>query len=179
MDYIIDGILVVSLGVVIYQDFKYRAVSWIVFPVLFVIAIFVALGKVGTIELLESSLINLGMLTLIFAGLTIYFSMKERVLINIINKQIGIADLLLLIVICLLFSPVNFIMYYVASLIVITMGSAVYLAYKKDMKAEIPLAGAFSILLIACLLYAGITGNINFHDDGLVMELLNPFLLTS
>jgi len=144
-----------------------------------VIALIVALDQVQSTVLFELALVNLGVVLLMFSGLTLYFSIKERSLVNIINKYIGIADLLMLVVIALLFSPVNFIVYYVVSLILITAGSIVYLITKKNMQAEIPLAGAFSIILIACLLYAGITGNINFYDDALVMELLSPLILTT
>ena len=179
MLYLVEILLVGLLGIVIYQDFKFRAVSWIVFPILGAIASALGLMHVTGAELLDSAIVNLGFVGLIFGGLTLYFSIKERALVNIINKYIGIADLLLLIVIALLFSPVNFIMYYVTSLVLITMGSVVYLLIKKDMKAEIPLAGAFSIVLIVCLAYAGFTGDISLYDDGFVIELLNPLWLTT
>ena len=178
MSYLIEIGLIGLLSVVIYQDFKYRAVSWIVFPVLFVVSLMLALGEINGFQLMQGAMVNLSLVALIFIGLTIYFSVKEKALTNIINKYIGIADLLLLMVIALLFSPVNFIMYYVISLVIITAGSAVYLISKKNVNAEIPLAGAFSIVLIACIVYAGITGDINFYNDEFVMELLNPILLT-
>lgn len=179
MEYIAEIMLIGLLGVVIYQDFRFRAVSWIVFPILLVISLTLALGEISGSELIRGAMVNLGLVALIFFGLTIYFSIKERSLVNIVNKYIGIADLLLLVVIALLFSPVNFIIYYVGSLFLITLGSVVYLVTKKNVNAEIPLAGAFSIVLIACLVYAGVTGNINFYDDELVLELLNPFLLAT
>ena len=178
MLYLVEILLIGLLGVVVYQDFKFRAVSWVVFPALAVIALVLALVQIPGSELLGSALVNMGFVGLIFTGLTVYFSVKERALVNIVNKYIGVADLLLLIVIALLFSPVNFIVFYVVSLVLITLGSIVYLIAKKNIKAEIPLAGAFSIVLIACLAYAGFTGDISLYDDGLVMELLNPLLLT-
>jgi hypothetical protein len=177
--YIADIVLIAILGVVIYQDFRFRAVSWVVFPVLLAAALALGLGQMGTADLLESSIINLGLLAVMFAGLTLYFSIRERALVNIINRYIGVADILLLAIIAVLFSPVNFIMYYVASLALITGGSLIYLLVKKDVNAEIPLAGAFSITLAACLICNGVNGAVSLYDDALALELLNPFLFTT
>jgi Flp pilus assembly protein protease CpaA len=177
--YIAYIVLIAILGVVIYQDFRFRAVSWVVFPVLLAAALALGLGQTGSAELLESSIINLGVLALMFAGLTIYFSIRERALVNIVNRYIGIADILLLAVIAVLFSPVNFIMYYMGSLVLITVGSLIYLVLKKDVNAEIPLAGAFAITLAACLVFNGVNGAVSLYDDALALELLNPFLFTT
>ena len=177
--YIAYIVLIAILGVVIYQDFRFRAVSWVVFPVLLAAAVALGLRQTGSAELLESSIINLGVLALMFAGLTIYFSIRERALVNIVNRYIGIADILLLAVIAVLFSPVNFIMYYMGSLALITAGSLIYLVLKKDVNAEIPLAGAFAITLAACLVFNGVNGAVSLYDDALALELLNPFLFTT
>jgi len=179
MEYLINTILIAVLGVVIYQDFRYRAVSWIVFLVLFIVSLIVGLGEISAADFVQSSLINLGILAIIFAGLTLYFSLKEGKLVYIINKYIGVGDLLLFVILAILFSPANFILFYTISLLLTVLGSAAFILFKKDNKAEIPLAGAFSIVLIACLIYAGLNGDINLYDDGLVLELLNPFLFTT
>ncbi|HIA12588.1 MAG TPA: hypothetical protein EYN69_11040 [Flavobacteriales bacterium] len=165
--------ILTALSFIIYQDFKFRAVSWVVFPILFMLAVINGVQYVGTAELMRSSLINIGFVVAIFISLTIYFSIKNRSFTNIIDNQIGVADLLLLLVICTVFSPVNFLIYYVSSLFLITLVSAGYIILKQNTKAEIPLAAGFSATLICILVFQMSSVDVNLYDDMLALQVLN------
>lgn len=176
MNYIIDLLIIVTLGYIVYQDIKLRKISWVILPVLFIVTAVSGLFFNDLQELSYFFLINLGFIAFQMLCLTLYFSIKHRSFTNIINKYIGIGDLLFFTVICAMFSPVNFIAFYLSSIILITIISLGYVTIKKNSKIEIPFAGAMAVILICCFVYKNISGSVDFYNDTLTLELLNPYL---
>lgn len=156
-------IFCILLAVVSYQDFKDRAIDW-----------FLPIFLIGNALLLHFRLLSglqwtyiLGNLTIICIQLfvlCIYFSIKSGNITNIVNRQLGLGDILFFLPITILFSPLHFIAFFVVSLIV-TLLSAVLLRFiKKIDNTSIPLAGAMSLVLIIWLICASVL-DINLYDD--------------
>ena len=158
-----------SLGFVVYQDFKYRGVYWFCFPILSIL-----LGTLKTLDLGFYTLWTDGLMTISFLLLQIlclwcYFAMKHKKLITLTNGFIGWGDILFLFVLCFYLSPVNYILFYVFSLIAAIVFAISAKAISKKESFTIPLAGIQSFLFVLFL-----TGEwyLGFRTDNL-LEFIN------
>lgn len=147
---------IITLSVLSFQDFKYRKISWVLLPLLFIFFIFKGFSTLSYSELSIYFFVNFSFIVLQFAALTIYFSVKNKKLTNIINQYIGIGDLLFFVVLCAAFSPVNFIFFYCTSLFVSLAVSLVFYLISRKAIAQIPLAGIFSVVFVAVILLVNV-----------------------
>ena len=146
--------IVLLLGLSIYQDFRYRWVGSIYFPMLIALQIGLSCALIGWDELWRYTLVNLMLLTLLFLVLTLYFSLRNRKWTNIINKYIGLGDVIFFVFLSLAFSPFNFLAFFVTSLLVILI--IYFLFVRKDLENyKIPLLGGMAIayLIVLCIEY--------------------------
>jgi len=168
------------LIIIVYQDFKYKAVSWVIFPVLLILSLYLGFIQIGWQSLWAYFLINFGFLFIQFFLLTIYISVKNKKLTDLTKGYLGLGDILFLLVLCLFFSPVNYILFYLFSLITILI---VYLLYntfilacqsssagKKSkhrilIKEQVPLAGGIAFILICFIIFKLINQNVYFYSD--------------
>lgn len=127
---------------IIYEDFKYRAIHWI-WLALFTILILVLLP----FNFLNVTF-NLFLIGVQLLGVTIYFSLKSRKWINITKDFLGIGDILFFLPLCLLFTPENFIWFFISSLIFTLIGYLTQQNISPQKNKTIPLAAWMSIALI-------------------------------
>ena len=154
------------LAILFYEDQKYRAVSWIIFPILAVEFIAYSIITVGLIDMLYNSFYNIVFLVFQLLLITLYFSVKEKKIVLITKDYLGIGDILFLICLAFLFSPLNFIVFYFGSLFIILAGILLYILLKRDYKPQLPLAGFQSLILTALIITNSISGNaFKFHAD--------------
>jgi hypothetical protein len=143
-----------------YQDFVSRRVSWIFFPLLAVA------GMLHTFEGLHSwrqSLFyagcNAAFLAIQLTVLMGYFFVrgkmvggrgirKVRGFRHVIDHQIGLGDILFLVAACFFFSPVNFISFYVYSLLLSLAIAMGWMLVKRGGGWSIPLAGLQAVFLL-------------------------------
>lgn len=137
------AMVLLTMGI---QDFKYRAISWYCFPGL---ALLLILSN-PEFEL-YSCLLNVGFVALIYVLLTAWFSIKNRRMVHLHHEHLGIGDVLFLISISVYFSPLNFFAFYLFSLILIVIGTGLYILVKKPAQFTIPLAGLQGIALLGVL----------------------------
>ena len=177
-----------------YQDFMCRSVSWIFFPLLAVA------GMLHTFEGLHSwrqsfffAGCNAAFLAIQLTVLMGYFFVRGRMvggrgIRHVIDHQIGLGDILFLVAACFFFSPVNFISFYVYSLLLSLAIAMVRMLVKrgggrsgrevgwKGRKAEwsIPLAGLQAVFL---LLFFGAGALLHYSplsDDWLLAKIFRP-----
>lgn len=168
----IDISLVVFLGIVVFQDLKERQISWFLIPLLLCFFCAKGLYLISSDQLLGYSLFNIGFITVQLLVLTVYMSIKNKKLTNIVNSYLGIGDVLFFIVICVAFSSINFIFFYVVSLIFTLGGVIGYNILVKNAKKEIPLAGAMAIVMIALILINQWMPQFDFYNDDYITGLL-------
>ncbi len=136
--------LVVLLTIAFYQDWKFRAISWIVFP---------ALALVTTLLFIEIDLpweiirINLLFLSIVIGCLFLYVSLKRKRLTNIFKQDFGLGDVLFLIAITPLFAERNFILFFISGMLI--SGIIHGMVSLKNENKQIPLAGYLALYLIA------------------------------
>lgn len=155
-------LLTILLLVVVYQDFKYRAVWWVVFPLAAGIAIWSAFSTRYFDVWLMESVINSLFLIVQFMVLTVYFSVKLKKPVWIFDQFIGWGDVLFLFVLALLLSPVNFIVFYLGSIVLTLLFAAAYLNKRNE---NIPLAGIQAALFLVILAGDQILQIINLTSD--------------
>ena len=165
MKYGIEIVLVALLSTIVFQDLKHRAISWILIPLLLCFQTLLALSALTIEKTIFFFLINLGFIVMQLICITAYFSFKNRKFINIVNNYLGIGDILFFLVLCLGFSPFNFILFYLCSLIITLLAFLLYQILSRSQDKEIPLAGAMALGLIVCHLAHYRFDKINFYQD--------------
>lgn len=172
MQLLIDIVLVVLLAIVVVQDLKQREISWLLIPILF--GCFWAKGflLISSGELIRNSLLNICFIVLQLLVLTVYISLKNKKIINVINSYLGLGDVLFFVVICVAFSSVNFILFYVISLFFTLGGFIIYNLFVTKTTKEIPLAGAMAMVMITLILLNQWMPQFDFYNDNYLTGLL-------
>jgi len=175
MDHVLDILIAFGFLAMAYQDFRYRAFSWVLVPVLLILLIVNSIWIQGVDLVLKPILTNIATLGFIMIGTFAYMSLKKRKWVNIIDTHIGLGDMLLFVLLCVFFSPLNFIVFFVGSLTLITLAWGCYLFILRDWSRTIPLAGAVAVLVIM-LIGAKWCFNLNYYDDQLSLATIQPIL---
>src|SRR5688500_11436731 len=110
MSMVFYTLLVVLLIVAFYQDCKYRAITWFVFPLLAVVALLIFVQLNGAWKALG---LNLIFVLVVMSCPFGYISLREKKLTNIFAQHFGLGDLLFFIAVCPLFAPSNFILFFI------------------------------------------------------------------
>lgn len=173
------ALAVISLLMITYQDFRTRSVHWIYFPLLAL----AGMGMIVSAQTFGRAAYDTGF-NLVFVGLQlamlkIYFFARARLRYaavaiagerpasqrdtTLINKKIGLGDILFLAGACFFFSPANFIAFYMLSLL-FAIG-AWSLTGSRTRQTTIPLAGLQAIFLLLTLCAAAVW-HYSLLDDG-------------
>lgn len=164
--------VIASLCGIIYQDFKVRAIHWF-----WLVIVFCSLTFKMTLEsswqiVLQNMSLNLLFLGMQLTLLFIYFSVRNKALTNIVDKDIGLGDVLFFVAICPGFSLLNYIVFLLAGFVVISTGYLILIAAGRTKAPQIPLAGLFSIGLIIALITNQLK-IINLTDDSYILSSLH------
>lgn len=159
--------LILLLLIISYQDFNARAISWWTIPLLLGIVLYIRFYNFYSETWWQESAFNFSFLLIQFILITLYFSIKKKTFTNIIDRHLGLGDILFLIPLALLFSPLSFLLFYILSILFVLLG---FLFYKSIFRSEtetIPLAGGQALFLIALLISSKVFD----------FSLINPFFL--
>ncbi len=138
-------LIIGTLAAIIYEDFRFRAIHWYWLVLLGIFAYCYSTAPTSDI------FANFGFLFIQIAGLTAYFSIKNKRLVNIVDAQIGLGDILFFIPLCLLFKPTLFLAFFVISLLGSLIGFLLIQKFWLKKLETIPLAGCMSIFLLLFL----------------------------
>ncbi|MDZ7743574.1 MAG: hypothetical protein U5Q03_18005 [Bacteroidota bacterium] len=128
---------------------RFRAVSWILFPVLAAVFFIAGIIDKGLDKYLVGTGIALLLIMIQMLLILLVFTLrKNKEKKGFINHVFGLGDLLLFVVLCFAFSPFNLVLFLTLSSI-ITMGIYLPLTIlKKDSVLKIPLAGMISLAYV-------------------------------
>lgn len=155
----------ICLGFICYQDIRYRAVYWICFPVLCVLLFFLKENHSGIKDSLTDTVYGMLFFGAQLLLLWIYFSIKHKKSVNITRQYLGWGDILFLIVITFYLSPVNYILFYVGSLILVLIYTLTRQFLIQKDNPEIPLAGLQALLLGIALIFSLIQPHLQLYND--------------
>jgi len=157
-------ISIILLFVITFQDFRFRAVSWYIFPALLGLYIadnYLSNGlTTGTVFFFTNLLIILIQL----AGVFLYFILKNWGKRAQITNYLGLGDVLFFIVLAAAFSPFGFILFIVIALLSAILWYALRMVMKKDKEITIPLAGIMSGLLIMVIVAETFNKSFNLNS---------------
>jgi hypothetical protein len=123
-------------------------------------------------DILHDFFLNTLFILLQLVCLTLYFSIKKKKLFNIVDTYMGLGDILFFIVVCAVFSPVNFIAFYFISMILTLTGVLLYNFFSSRPATDIPLAGSMAAVLLLIVVTTFIFPGINFYNDGLILNVI-------
>ena len=145
-------------SIIFYQDYKTRSVVWPLFPCVLILGAFYSFYYTESLQkfVLNTGL-NIGFFLLQIVLLKIVFGFKR-----IINHKLGIGDILFILCCCFFFSPLNFLVFYILSLL---FSLCVYFLWlNKSQKDSIPLAGIQAVFLFFFITAFVIAGSNTTED---------------
>lgn len=160
-----DLIGILSLGTLAFQDFHSRRISWWLLPIVVAGLLLGGAGQASLIGIGRSFLINMLFLGVQFVLLWGWFFLRNRRNIKLIDRQIGLGDILFVICPAFAFSPVNFLVYYTAGLVLTLTGVLLFRMFRSPEKLLIPLAGALALALIVLCCWRLADPQVNFYSD--------------
>lgn len=165
-------LILVFLAFICYQDMLYRAVYWWCFPILAVLMVLLKYNTSGIQQTLTDAGYGLLFLMVQIFILWIYFSAKHKKIINITDNYLGWGDVLFLIAIPFYLSPVNYVLFYIVSLILVLL-YALATAKLITNNKHIPLAGLQAALLGIAMIMDYIISNLELYSDNWLYFLIN------
>ncbi|HAF29430.1 MAG TPA: hypothetical protein DCG75_10325 [Bacteroidales bacterium] len=164
-------LLLLILVFILYQDLRYQAVSWIFFVVGLALTLIISIKENYLTDLIVNSTINflfiLFQLSVIYLFTWIKFKKKK----NIFKSVFGLGDLLFLLMIIPLFSPLNFVIFFIASIIFTLFVYTILRSIKIYKKHRIPLAGLQSLFLFIVLI-SQIFSKFNLYNDYYILQFI-------
>ena len=147
-------LLITILAAIFIQDIKSRTVYWFWFPMLVALLLLehTLINKEPLIVQFQTIAINLGFLFIQLSIVSLYLSIKHRKWINISQNLIGWGDILFLVSLAFYFSPLTYILFYVGSLLIISVCWLLLILFFRINNKQIPLAGLQAALFIVFLI---------------------------
>jgi len=143
------------------------------FPIL--VLLFLILQYQNDHELLaiwQPALINIGFLASQILLVSAYFSIKNKRLINITDQLLGLGDILFLLSISIYLSVLNFLVFYILSLVIVLFSWLTWQLFSQKKGHEIPLAGLQALILIVVLSCDWWVKNLNLTVDTWLLNLI-------
>ncbi len=156
--------ILIVLGFITYEDFKFRAVTWYLFPLLALIILIEDIVVYTTAMSLHVFVINFLFIIVQLIAVTLYLSIKNKKWVWIWEQYLGLGDILFLLVLCLFFSPVNLVVFYISSLL-LTVIAVLLLRKIYPSFVIIPLAGLQSGCLAALIIIDLLVSTMNYKVD--------------
>jgi hypothetical protein len=168
-----EFVFVIWLAFIIYQDFKYKSITWLLFPLGLAIALVLGLQNTLPLSLIKNTAINYLFLTVQIFLVACYFLFIRKNKISELKKYFGLGDMLFFLIIGIFISPINFIFFLIVSFFAITLGYSVYFLIKGkiEQKKQIPLAGLMSVFFLLLILSDQVF-SINIYSDYWILKLM-------
>jgi len=146
--YLSYTILGLILLLVIWQDLKHRAIHFTLPILVFIasLAVHIFSDDLNFIMIFK----NIGFVSVNIIGLVLYFSVKNKSVVNPIDSMIGLGDILFFIAITPLFDLKSFIVFFIAGMVFSLVTHLISNQFKTQ--KNIPLAGYLSVFLIGSII---------------------------
>lgn len=165
--------LLIFLLLIVFQDFRSRAIYW--WLPLLVLASAWALSATYLDEktVMAYALVNFCVALLLLTVAALYILLKYKTLKSFTSKHFGLGDVLMLIALCPLMLPVNFILFLCLSHILMLTIELLKRFFFTSRETGIPYAGYLSLFLLCWTLLTFCLPDINFLNDCTVYFILS------
>jgi hypothetical protein len=158
---------------IFFQDVKSRSVYWILFPALTGLLLLLQYAEKNNQSWSWQTVgFNIAFFVAQLVLVTIYFSIRNRKLINITAGLLGLGDVLFILSIAFYLSVFNFLFFYIASLIAVLVCWLVWQVAAPQKNKHIPLAGLQALLFAFFLLGDWWLGDWRLTDDTWLLNLI-------
>lgn len=144
--------IVFILGIIIYQDIRFRKIYWIVFPLLGTLWLSSNVVDYGLIPTLISTVLNLLFVLLQFSILILLVRIRFNRIRGKIDEMIGWGDILFIICLCFGFPFYDFLFILISGLMFSLLIWNLYSLIKKPHPKEIPLCGIMALFICIILI---------------------------
>jgi hypothetical protein len=166
-------LILVVLLLIFVQDLLSRSVYWIVFPVLTILLIVARVVLHQSLpEIWQSVLINCGFLAAQLLLVSAWFSFKQGRWVNIMSHLLGWGDVLFLLCITFYLSVLNFLAFYIVSLMGVLAFWLVGQMLISKKNRHIPLAGFQAILFAVFLINSWWLMPIDLMNDDWLLHFI-------
>lgn len=146
--HIVSLVVLISLIGVGIQDFKYFAISWGWIPVLIILGVVEGINVLPIEVLMQDYMMSLSFVVVQMILMTVWFSIREKRVVNLSKNILGLGDILFLIVLTFYFSFINYLIFVIGSTILIASIFFINKKVKTNQENRIPLAGAMALGLV-------------------------------
>jgi hypothetical protein len=164
-------LLLLILVFILYQDLRYQAVSWIFFVVGLALTLIISIKENYLTDLIVNSTINFLFILFQLGVIYLFTWIKFKRRKNIFKSVFGLGDFLFLIMIIPLFSPLNFVMFFIASIIFTLFVYTILRSIKIYKKNRVPLAGLQSLFLFIVLI-SQIFSKFSLYNDYYILQFI-------
>lgn len=164
---------ILLLLLIAWQDFKARSIYWWLPVLVFAAAWVLSCHDEAAASILKDTLINCCVVILLLAVLALYVLIKYKTMRAFASERFGLGDILMLLSICPLTGPVNFILFMCVSNILMLCCELLKRISRPSRETTIPYAGYLGLFLIAWTLLTFCLPDINYHSDYTVYFLFS------
>jgi len=158
---IIQFVLCFVLLILAIQDFRLRAVHWILFPILLMLFIADSLSQVDLKDYIFDISINLLLVCVQGVILFVYYSVQGRKLKHILTSILGLGDILFIIIMAFAFSWTSFIFHYIAGLVFALILWVILSFVARQGPQLVPLAGLLAVYMILVIIAGALVPEIS------------------
>ena len=144
---ILKIISILLLGAMTIQDFRFRAISWYLFPALFGVLLIDGLLVFDRTALLNRVFTNALVVLLQFAGMYLYLLIKNKGKMISPGKYIAMGDVLFFMILIIVFDPISYVVFTVCALTGAICWFGLQQLLRKNPSHTIPLAGIMAVAL--------------------------------
>lgn len=167
----VASILISLLGIA-WEDYRRRRVRWFYFPLLALAGLWLGLSALQSPRLaLGYAACNLGFIGLQLLILKAWYFLRLGPGVPLLGNKLGAGDILFLAAACFFFSPLNFIAFYLCSLLFSLLGWTALRSARMTVLPTVPLAGLQAIFLLLSMGVAAYRGYSLFQDDWLIAKI--------
>jgi hypothetical protein len=165
-------LILLILLMLVYQDFKYRMVYAVLFPVLCILFVWHRWLDQESFSVIFSQCAA----ALLFLGaqlalLTLYFSFRFRRWTPVSGKLLAWGDILLLAAIGCYLSFLNYVLFYLLSAVATLLCWMIAQAWRKKPAAGVPLAGFQALFFAMAFIYSWVHPSFSLQDERWMYQL--------
>jgi len=171
---IIQFVLYFVLLILTIQDFRLRAVHWILFPIILMLFIADSLSHVELKDYISGVAINLLLVSAQGVILFVYYIVQGKKLKHILTRILGLGDILFIIIMAFAFSWTSFILFYIAGLIFALFFWMIRIFITGNNRGLVPLAGLLAIYMIIVMIAGAFIPEIDRNSN--LLDMLFPYV---
>jgi hypothetical protein len=167
MHFFLNGLLLIILFSIIIQDFLFKKIDIISLFLFVSCGILIEFNSVSKDIFLNNFILNFSFLIINLFILHLFYAIKEKKMVMVINSALGMGDLLFWFGLIFYFSFFNFILFYIFSLVFALILYSIYRWQK------IPLAGLQAFIFGFIYYINEYHFGLDFYDDFVLFKLFD------